>query len=125
MKKIFKILGIIFLAFIILFTVGFFIIKSSIPDINVGELDLINISDGLYTGEYSAGVVKAFVEVQVKDNRITDIIIKEHDNGLGKPAEKITEEIILHQSLNVDVISGATLSSNVIRKAVEEALNNE
>jgi uncharacterized protein with FMN-binding domain len=94
-----------------------------LPDVDVGDVDLRNINDGSYRGEYSAGHVKAVVKVQVKDNRIIDIMIEQHQNGLGKKAEKIIDEIISKQTLNVDVISGATLSSNVIRKAVEEALN--
>ncbi|WP_353955500.1 FMN-binding protein [uncultured Clostridium sp.] len=50
--------------------------------------------------------------------------MEEHDCGLGKKAEKITEEIEKMQSLQVDEISGATLSSKVILKAVETAIEN-
>ncbi|MBD8046512.1 MAG: FMN-binding protein [Clostridium argentinense] len=53
-----------------------------------------------------------------------NIKIEEHDCGLGKKAEKITEEIEKMQSLQVDEISGATLSSKVILKAVETAIEN-
>jgi uncharacterized protein with FMN-binding domain len=124
MKRVFKILAIVFLMFIIVIAATFFTIKSlKLPDVDVGDVDLRNINDGSYRGEYSAGHVKAVVKVQVKDNRIIDIMIEQHQNGLGKKAEKIIDEIISKQTLNVDVISGATLSSNVIRKAVEEALN--
>lgn len=123
MKKVSKILGIVLFTFIIMITATFFIIKSmKLPDVDVGDVDLRNVKDGTYTGEYSAGPVKAVVKVQVRDNRITDITIMKHQNGLGKKAEKIVDEILSKQSLNVDVISGATLSSNVIRKAVEKAL---
>jgi uncharacterized protein with FMN-binding domain len=45
-----------------------------------------------------------------------------HVNGQGKPAEVITEKVIETQSLQVDVVSGATYSSKVILKAIENAL---
>lgn len=124
MKKVVKILGIVFLVSVIIITATFFIIKSwKFPDIDVVDVNLRDIKDGSYTGEYSTGPVKAVVKVLIEDHRIIDIIIEQHQNGMGKKAEKIVEEIINQQSLKVDVISGATLSSNVIRKAVEEALN--
>lgn len=123
MKKGIELLGIGFLVLIIIMTAAFFIIKSQkVPHIEVGEVDLASIEDGSYRGECSAGPVKAVVTVQVEGNRIVSIGIEEHQHGLGKKAEKIVDEIISRQSLNVDAISGATLSSNVIRKAVEVAL---
>lgn len=42
----------------------------------------------------------------------------------GESAEKIVDEIIKEQRSDVDVVTGATNSSNVIKKAVEEALQN-
>ena len=87
-------------------------------------MDLSAIADGTYSGEYSQFPVTAAVKVTVTDHKITAITITKHENGLGKPAEKITEDIIHAQSLQVDAVSGATHSSNVIRKAVEVALNN-
>lgn len=126
MKKVLKILGIVFLTLTIMMATAIFIIKSlkwpeELPNIDISNVDLRNISDGSYTGEYSVGPVKAVVRVQVKDNKIIDIIIEQHRNGMGKKAEKITDTIISKQSLDVDVVSGATISSNVIRKAVEVA----
>lgn len=123
MNRVLKISGVVFLAFIVIAVVFFVIINLAIPDFDVEDVDLRNVADGSYRGEYSAGPVSAAVRVQVKDNRITDIVIEKHDNGLGKKAEKIVDDIIRKQSLDVNAVSGATLSSNVIRKAVEEALN--
>ena len=45
-----------------------------------------------------------------------------HDHGRGKKAEIQTDLIIKNQSLNVDVITGATASSKAILKATENAL---
>ncbi len=38
-------------------------------------------------------------------------------------AEKIPDKVLEEQSLQVDIVSGATFSSKVILKAVEDALN--
>ncbi|MCY6957230.1 FMN-binding protein [Clostridium brassicae] len=124
MKRVIKILGIVFLTLCIVMSIAFFYIKSiKVPEIPVVNVDLKNVSDGSYTGEYFANPVKAVVKVQVKNNKIVNIIIMEHKNGMGKNAEKIIDKIISKQSLDVDSISGSTLSSNVIRKAVEVAIN--
>ena len=125
MKKFIRITGIVLAALVVVGISAFFIIKAQkVPDLPVSDVDLSAIADGTYTGEYSQFPVIAAVEVTVKGHKITGITITKHENGLGKPAEKITEDIIRSQSLQVDAVSGATHSSNVIRKAVEVALNN-
>ena len=70
-------------------------------------------------------MIAASVEVEVRDNKITNIVIKKHDYGLGKKAEAIVEDVVNQQSLNVDTVSGATLSSSTILKAIENALNSK
>ena len=85
-------------------------------------MDLSNISDGKYTGSCDAVYVGAEVSVTVKDHKITDITLLNHKNERGKPAEVIIENVIKAQSLQVDTISGATNSSKVILKAIENAL---
>lgn len=123
MKKLVKVLGILLVVFAIILTGGFLYMKNmELPEVAVGEFHLGSIADGSYEGEYSAGIVSAAVTVTVKDKKVTDIVINRHDNGLGKKAERIVDDIIEKQSLNVEAVSGATLSSNVIRKAVEEAV---
>ena len=49
----------------------------------------------------------------------------QHDNGLGSSAESIVNDIIEKQSLDIDAIAGATVSSKCILKAVENAIENE
>ncbi|MDF2611572.1 MAG: uncharacterized protein K0R92_3046, partial [Lachnospiraceae bacterium] len=70
-------------------------------------------------------IVKASVQVTVLNHAITEVKILSHDNGKGKPAEAITNDIVVNNSLEVDTISGATYSSNVIRMAVYNALTGE
>jgi len=81
------------------------------------------VPDGTYTGECDVGLIYAKVEVTVKDGVITRIDLLEHRNGRGKPAEGIEQRIIEQQRIDVDAVSGATNSSIVIKKAVDNALS--
>jgi len=88
----------------------------------VSDVDISDIPDGSYIGEYDVDIIYAKVEVIVKSGLISDIIILEHRNDRGNTAESITGDIITTQSIDVDAVSGATNSSTVLRKAVELAL---
>jgi uncharacterized protein with FMN-binding domain len=86
------------------------------------RLDLTKVENGTYTGSEDANIIKVTVEVTVKDHAITKINLLEHKNGQGKPAEVIIDDIVAANSLEVDAISGATYSSQVIKTAVYNAL---
>ena len=95
-------------------------------DLTVGDVDVSDLPDGIYEGSYSVFHVKAAVEVNVEDGRITAIVFTDN----GKMAEEtqqeirgIFEEVVQEQSLDVDIASGASVSKKVSLKAVEEALN--
>lgn len=88
----------------------------------IGPVDLTQVADGQYEGEFKTAVVGARVRVTVADHRINDIAILEHNNGKGKPAEAITAAVVAKQSLSVDTVAGATHSSKAILKAIELAL---
>ena len=88
----------------------------------ISDVDISDLPDGIYTGEYDVDFIYAKVEVVVKSGIITDIIILEHRNDRGNTAESLTGDIILAQSIDVDAVSGATNSSTVLKKAVELAL---
>lgn len=94
----------------------------SLNDVEIAQIDLTTIKDGMYTGSYSAFPVSAEVSVTVKDHVITAIELIKHNNGQGAPAEVIPGKVVESQSLQVDSVSGATYSSRVILKAIENAL---
>ena len=62
--------------------------------------------------------------VTVNSHRITEIDIIRHDGGRGKDAESITKSVVEYQSLQVDSVAGATYSSRVILRAIEDALKD-
>jgi uncharacterized protein with FMN-binding domain len=94
----------------------------SLKNMEIADIDLAAIADGVYTGSYSSFPVSAEVSVTVKDHVITGIELLKHDNGQGAPAEVIPGKVVESQTLRVDSVSGATYSSRVILKAIENAL---
>lgn len=102
-----------------------FLTKRTLKKVKINEVPISQVADGKYVGEAQIKPVSAKVNVQVENGKITDIEIKDHMTGLGKNGEKIIDQIINKQSLDVDTISGATQSSVTITKAVENALTQE
>jgi uncharacterized protein with FMN-binding domain len=99
--------------------------KRDVSAINVKGIDAGKVKDGTYEGEYDVGYIYAKVEITVRKGTITDINIVEHDNERGAPAEAVVDDIIEQQTTKVDAVSGATNSSLVIEKAVENALESK
>ncbi|MCW3489703.1 FMN-binding protein [Dethiobacter alkaliphilus] len=116
----------IVMAVVLLFplSIGFSVWQGirEIQQMEVYDVSMAEIADGTYTGRQDTTGIKVEVSVDVSDGRIAAIDILEHENGRGSDAEVIVDDVIAAQSLSVDSISGATLSSTVILKAVEEAL---
>lgn len=96
--------------------------KRAVGETTIGEIDIADVSDGIYIGEYDVNFIYAKVEVTVEDGEIVSINILEHRHERGKAAETVIEKIIEEQKIDVDAVSGATNSSTVIKKAVENAL---
>lgn len=99
--------------------------KKAVNETTFINLDISHITDGVYVGEYDVDFVYAKVEVTVQKGIITNIDILEHKNGRGKPAEIVVDRIIEEQKIDVDAVSGATNSSIIIKKAVENALREK
>lgn len=112
-------------AFVINYLKGISDYKEKVNNIVIDDVKLNNKEDGKYIGEFDANVISAKVEVEVKNKKIININLLEHKNERGTPAEVITKNVVNVQSLEVDVISGATNSSKVILKAIENALSKD
>lgn len=97
--------------------------KAKVDALTFDEIDLTKVEDGVYEGQCDTGVVRARVQVTVRDHRLESIELLEHENGRGAPAEAILDQMVEEQTTAVDAVSGATCSSKVIRKAVENALS--
>ena len=96
--------------------------KQVVKETTFEEINISDVSDGVYIGEYDVNFIYAKVEVTMQNGEITNIDILEHRHERGKTAEAIINKIVDEQRIEVDAISGATNSSTIIKKAVENAL---
>ncbi len=94
-------------------------------EMTISDVDLTSISDGVYKGTYDVFPVSVEVDVTISNHEILKIDLIKHFNGQGKPAEVIIDDVIAAQTLDVDVITGATYSSKIILKAIEVALTSD
>lgn len=106
-------------------------VKSSIEsnleqvvNLSISDVDLTKVEDGVYKGSYKVFPVAAEVKVTIKNHKMYGIELIKHDNGQGAGAEILPDKVVEAQTLDVDVVSGATYSSKVILKAIENALNS-
>lgn len=99
--------------------------KNEINTLAVGDVDFSQVADGVYVGDCDVDFIYAKVQVTVENGKATDIQILEHRNERGAPAEAIIDAVVQKQSLSVDTVSGATNSSRVILKAVENAVSQK
>lgn len=94
----------------------------NLANTKISNVDISRLADGTYTGSYQSFPVEAVVEVTVSNHKITKIGLIKHVNGQGKGAEVLPAKVVESQTLEVDCVSGATYSSKVILKAIENAL---
>ena len=89
-----------------------------------GSFDL---EDGIYKGTGTGYAGEISVAVTIKDKQITaiDILSSSDDAAFFNRAKGVIDRIIAGQTLEVDVVSGATYSSNGIISAVKNALTGE
>jgi uncharacterized protein with FMN-binding domain len=91
----------------------------------IGSFDL---EDGFYEGTGTGYAGDITVMVEIKDHQIAGIEIVDveaDDAAFFNRAKGVIDKIIQNQSLDVDVVSGATYSSRGIISAVKNALTGE
>lgn len=108
--------------------------RREIQQLEIDTESFRKLHDGIYVGQYrgSKGHLRdARVEVTVASGKVSSIkVLKGAVDAEGKPVklkgeltiEDLFNKVINSQSLQVDTISGATLTSKTHLKAVEDAL---
>ncbi|MCH4207460.1 MAG: FAD-binding protein [Solobacterium sp.] len=82
------------------------------------------LTDGTYTASVDGQEGTLSVEVTIKDGKINDVQVTEaHESSFTSEAQKtVPEEIVSSNSLEVDNVTGATLTSTRIKEAVKDCL---
>ncbi len=127
-KKILIGLGIFVIIVLILGIVFFFRARQMVKVIDsavIEDVDLSQIEDGVYAGEFGDFLVDVKLEVTVQDHKIKDIEITEQRSSPDHEARETIDRIIEAQSPKVDVVTGATGSSKSIMMAVQKALTDK
>jgi uncharacterized protein with FMN-binding domain len=128
MKKVLKIVGVIFLVFVVAVVSGMFYISRGLDEglnVSINPVDLSLKEDGVYKGSYDFGRWSNELNVTVKDHRIIDIAIID-DMMLVNPevTSELLQSVMSAQNTRVDTISGATVTCKAYLKSIENALNN-
>lgn len=81
--------------------------------------------DGTYEGTGTGRGGNIVVELTIADNKISDINVKEHheSEGISEAMNIMTEAMIATNSIGVDAVSGATITSAGFRTAVKDAFS--
>lgn len=89
-----------------------------------GSFDL---ADGTYQGSGTGYAGTVTVAVKIKDKSIVsiDVLSTSDDDAFFSRAKGVIDKIIQTQKIDVDVVSGATYSSNGIISAVRNALTGQ
>ncbi len=100
--------------------------ENTLDSINEG-FQGVKLKDGTFEGEATGYKPGLKVSVEIKNNKITSITIIEHNEENSRiytPAmDNVPQYIVDNQSLDVDTVSGCTMSSVGIINATNDALS--
>ncbi len=95
-------------------------------NLSLNGVDFSKLKDGTYIGEYEGGMYKwraNKVQVAVSSGRVSGMeLLEQKENQKPEFTDKLYDRVIKAQSLQVEAISGATLTSKAYLKGVENAL---
>jgi len=128
-KRIKKILLIVVIGLVVVLTVGITYLNIGMNEgkkVVVGTVDVSQTADGSYVGSYKNSRWSNQVNVTVVNHRITAIniektvLIEQQD-----VTEKLINDVLVAQNTDVEVISGATVTSKAYLKSIENALSGK
>lgn len=103
----------------------------TVSNLQIGDVDLSRVADGVYEGRYQHSRWDYSVRVSVKDHRITAVSMLDGKKSLmgqftnmvtGKYTDELAARVASQGTLKVDTVSGATVSQKALLKAIENAL---
>lgn len=128
MKKFFKILITIIIIIGIIIAGAVFYMGKGLEEgknLVINGINVSDVKDGVYNGQYQAGRWSNEVKVTVKDKKITDIkIVNDVKFVDAKVRDNLFKKVIQKQDTKVDIVSGATVTTKAYLKSIENALPN-
>lgn len=126
MKRTIKVLVLILLIFVAVGTGGIMFLASGLEDgeaITVMDVETDSLSDGEFVGTYENKRWDNKVKIQIESGTITDVEIID-TVMFEKPevTEVLISQVLDKQSLEIDGVTGATVTVNAYLKAIENAL---
>jgi uncharacterized protein with FMN-binding domain len=88
----------------------------------VNPVNLSRIADGTHEGRFARGRFSYTVEVSVQDHRIAAVKLMGPQQAQDTLIREVLDSIVRNQSVTVDTVSGASLTTKAVSKAVENAL---
>lgn len=98
-------------------------ILGTVKKASIEPLDFTSLKDGEYAGEYVAGRHSSKVKARVESGRVTGIDIVQEISYAGEVQRHVVNKVMETQSLEVDTVSGATVTTRAALKAIENALS--
>lgn len=129
MKKFKKILLIVVIGLVVVLTAGITYLNIGMNEgkkVDIGTIDVSHTADGSYVGSYKNSRWSNQVNVTVLNHRITainiekPILIEQAD-----VTEKLINDVLTAQNTDVEIISGATVTSKAYLKSIENALSGK
>lgn len=108
--------------------------RREIAEMQIGQVDFSRLNDGTYTGSFTGtkGHMRdVTLTVTIANGVVTDVSIPNEalddegnplELGEGVTSVEYLNRAVSAQSLGIDAISGATLTSKTLLKALENAL---
>ncbi len=129
MKKLLKIVFIILAILLLSAATMMFVFNNGMEEakaIQVNSIDLSKVDDGDYVGSFDLTRWSNEIKVSVKDHKIIafevmdDVMFKMDDI-----TKSLFDRVLQNQSLDVDIETGATVTSHAYLKAIENALEGK
>jgi len=92
----------------------------------INQINLESIEDGTYTGSYDLTRWSNSVVVTVANHRIKKIeVVEDVLIQLDELTQRLFNNVIMKQSLDVDIETGSTVTSLAYLKSIENALGEQ
>ena len=129
MKKLVKI-SLIILAFLLISVATMmFIFMNGMEDakaIQINSVDLSIVEDGDYVGSFDLTRWSNEIKVTVKDHKIIALeVVEDVMFKMDEITTELFDRVIQNQSLDVDIETGATVTSHAYLKAIENVLGGK